>query len=368
MPHNAAVAAVRAPRVLAQINGSIVKSIMNVDLRDRGSCRSSEFELIASINREKSESQWLELLQGKVTVEIYMHPQSIEDNLTMFEGLADYIAFDPINGTVRLSGRDYSSVLSGSTYQDLFCNQTASEIATYIAARHGFDANIAPTSAMVGTYQCDGYSEILLNAHSPITSEWDLLKRLATREGFELFVNGTTLIFGPLESLVTRTVSIDLSDVMDIKFYQNCPLSDQTTLVVKSWNSWLGQSLSCAGDLPSGQATVVDSGLKGDSAIEIAIIKPNLTAEGTESLAQRHLGTLSQTALTVQITMPGEMSMKPRDVITITGSDTVYDASYIISSVHRHFSATAGFIQYVRGFGTSSNSQFLLKTGITSGG
>jgi hypothetical protein len=104
-----------------------------------------------------------------------MNSQSDGTDSVMFDGLADTIEVDAINRTAHIVGRDYSSVLISSMYQSSFCNQTASEIANCIAARHGFSPNIFQTSTMVGSYQGNDYNQVLLNEHSQTTSEWDLL-------------------------------------------------------------------------------------------------------------------------------------------------------------------------------------------------
>jgi phage protein D len=302
------------------------------------------------------DNNWLGLLSGSVAVVIYIRSQWTGSDVTMFTGLADSIAIDPINNTARILGRDYSSVLINSMYQDSFCNQSASEIANYIAARHGFDTNITTTSTMAGSYQCDSYNQILLNAHSRIGNEWDLLTHLAKVEGFELFVDGTALIFAPSMALPNNSAAIDVRDLIATKFFKVCPLSDQTRLTVKSWNSWLGQALSHTDDQPSDESVLSISDLHGDLGTNIAIVRPNLTAQGAEQLAKRHLDTSNQEALTIQITMPGEMSLKPRDLLTITGGFVGFDTNYIVKSVRRHFSTSAGFLQYVQGFAVGANS------------
>ncbi len=107
---------------------------------------------------------------------------------------------------------------------------------------------------MVGSYQCDGYNQVLLNVHSNIVTEWDLLKYLAKVEGFELFVDGTTLVFTPAESLSRINRLINASDVTALIFHNVCPTSDLTMLTVKSWNSWLGQALIRTSDQSASQS------------------------------------------------------------------------------------------------------------------
>ena len=274
----------------------------------------------------------------------------------MFDGLADNIGIDTISRTARIIGRDYSSVLISSTYQSSFCNQTASEIANCIAARHGFLPNISETSTMVGSYQCDGYNQVLLNAHSQITSEWDLLKHVAKVEGFQLFVDRATLVFAPTEVLPKNQISISADDVMGMTFHRICPTSSQTTLAAKSWNSWLGEALTYADDQTTGQSDFNSSALNADPATEVAMVSPNLTPQDAERLVSRRLNTLNEQAITVQITMPGDTLLKPGDVLSVASASDIFDGDYIIGSMRRQYSTAAGFIQYVQGYTASASS------------
>jgi hypothetical protein len=358
--HNPRVTSVRAPRVRALINGVLVDSIMHVDIVLSGSCKSSRFELTASTLGKPSSNLWLDSLDGKVTVEILMRSQFSDNDVSMFEGLADSISVDPLNRTTRIQGRDFSSILIDSTYDDAFCNQTAGEIANYISDRHGFNANITATSAMVGSYQGDGHSQVLLNAHSRITSEWDLLTQLAKTEGFELFVDGTTLVFAPSVSLSRNYLSIDSGNVKEIKFHKRCPLSGQTRLTVKSWNLWLNQVSLFTDDQSSDVAAPDVTNLNDTPGTEIAIVRPNLTPQGAERLAQQYSAAFIEQQLKVEIVMPGEFLVRPLDVLSVSGSGAGFDTDYIVRSVRRHFSSTAGFVEYIQGFAIGANSVFSL--------
>lgn len=352
------MALVNAPRVRAQINGSVVDSVMTTKVTAGASGKSSQFDLMASTSGGINRNPWLSSLSGKVAVKIMMNCWSTSDEVTMFEGLADNIAVDSINNQVHIQGRDYSSVLINSTYHESFCNQTSSEIAECIALRHGFIPIITTTSNLVGSYQCEDHNQVLLNAHSDLTNEWGLLRHLAIREGFELFVDGTALVFAPLESLRKNYRTIDPANTKELKFYRICPLSDETRLVVKSWNSWLGAvSLSAENQSPF-QITSNSVGLDNNAGIEMAIVRPNLSQQGTQQMAQRYLEMLSDRALQVEITMPGDLTLRPRDILSIVGTGSNFDTDYIVRSIRRQFSSTTGFIQYIKGYASQSSVTF----------
>ncbi len=122
----------RAPRIWSQINRTNVNSIMHADISKNGSCQSSRFELTVSTSDNATDTQWQNPAGGKVGVTIFMRMRQDVCDTVIFEGLADSITTDLINGTTRIVGRDYSSVLVSSTYQNSFVNQTSSDIANFI--------------------------------------------------------------------------------------------------------------------------------------------------------------------------------------------------------------------------------------------
>ena len=335
---------VTAPKVRAELNGMPINTILRVDITNTGSTTSSRFELMMSTVGEAALGQWIGRLRGIVSVKIYIRSQS--GDMLMFQGLADSISTDPINQIIRIVGRDYSSVMIGSAYQASFCNQTASEIANYIAMRHGLDQNISTTSTMVGNYQFGSYNQVVLNAHSKITSEWGLLTQLANREGFELFVDGRTLVFAAWNSLQTDNASIGPGDVTGIAFYRNCPISDHTTVTVKSWIPWLNTALSHTNDMVSELSDVAD--MPTFATAEIAIVTPNLTSQAAERLGAHYVTNLNGGALTVQIRMPGELFLKPRDTISVAGFGVNVDSDFRVGEIRRSYSTTSGFIQRIQ--------------------
>jgi len=347
---------IRSPRIRGVVNGDSVNSIMHAEVFVGGSHHSSRFELTVSTLGDLAESHRLALLNGRIEVSILMRALPDGEDIVLFEGLADGIAIDPVNNVSRIHGRDYSSILINSAYQKSFSNQTASEIVNYIADRHGLSSNIETTSAMVGSYYHDGHNQVLLNTHSAISSEWDLLRYLAKAEGFELFFEGTVLVFASATSLPRNYVTLDKSNLLGIKFLRSFPLADTSNIIVKSWNSWQGQMFLHSEEKLYNQNTIGASNLDNRSGAEVAIIKPNLTLQDAAQLAQRYLRTLDEQRLKVDVVMPGDLSLKPLDILSITGNGSNIDSDYIVKSIRRHYSSAAGFIQYVRGVVAIDNS------------
>jgi hypothetical protein len=100
--------------------------------------------------------------------------------------------FDPLAGTIHITGRDLTAKLIDTKTSENFLNQTSSQIAQTLAARHGLAAQVTATTTRVGTYYSQNHSGL-----SQERSEWDLLVELAAYEDFDVYVRGETLYFQP---------------------------------------------------------------------------------------------------------------------------------------------------------------------------
>ncbi len=88
----------RAPRVWLQINGINVNSVMHADISNNGPCQTSRFELTVSTSGSTTDTEWQNPEGGRVSVAIYMRMRQDGHDTLIFEGLADSIATDVLNG------------------------------------------------------------------------------------------------------------------------------------------------------------------------------------------------------------------------------------------------------------------------------
>ncbi len=334
----------------------VIDSVIHTEITASTTGRGGRLDLTLSTNNEIFDRQWPRRIVEPITAAISVYDAFMESEVQIFDGLANNIIYDPIRKIVHIQGSDYSSVLANSTIQNAFVNNTASEIAFQIARRHGFDFDITATLAMVGSYRSGDHNQMLLNSHSKFTNEWDLLTYLARSEKFELHVDGKTLVFRPYIKSRYGNEILKMQNMKSIKFNKRCAPSGKTTVVVKSWNSWLNQALSHEGEQALDPSDGDHVGTPNDRSDGFVIIRPNLSLMDTKQLSQEYLEILNELECTVDIVMPGEVSLRPHGLMTIIGSDTIFDQEYVVRSVRRCFSATRGFFQYVRGTTVSSNT------------
>ena len=343
----------KAPRVLAEINGIIVDDVIHANITMHQPGKSSSFALTVSMGSQSTNDHWIIGAARRTVVSLSVHMTGTEEKIHIFEGLADDIAFDAIGKVAHIRGRDYSAILAGATIQSSFSNLTASEIVSSIAEQHGFPCIITPTHSMAGSYRSGNYNQMLLNDYSEFTNQWHLVSTLANLESFDVFFEGGTLLFRPRGSIVTVKAQYTPKDFISLRFHRKCPLLTQTKISVKSWDSWLGQSVTHKEEQFFEWMGEADQAINIASENEVVLIKPNMSYSSAERLCKNYSQNISQNSLYVDATMQGETSLRPGDVIIINGTNTFFDQQYTIKSIDRRLSPDGGFLQHVRGIITT---------------
>jgi len=259
---------------------------------------------------------------------------------SVIQGAVDRVAVDPIRRMVHLDGRDLTARLIEARTQESFVNQTASEIAATLAGRHGLSADITVTSTPAGRYYQDEHDRISLGQFSRAITEWDLLTWLARQEGFDTFVRGTTLHFGPAPDQ-PRAWTITPADVTDLRLERALTLARDIEVTVKSWNSRQNSAFTRS-------ARAAGPARGNASPQRQLLVRPNLTPEQALQLAQATLADLTRHRMVACFTMPGELSLMPRDAVLLTATASAFDQTYYVDEVARRISTAHGFSQFVR--------------------
>ncbi len=256
-------------------------------------------------------------------------------------GEADSVMFDPVRRVVEVSGRDLAALLVDSVVDEVFANRTAGEVATLLAGRHGLRAEVAATSTLVGRYYQSEHDRMTLGRSARVSSEWDLLAFLAGREGFDLFVEGDALRFGPRET--SEAVVVRPADCVGVRLEHSLGMARQIEVTVRSWDQ--------AGARAVVQVARGGGGAGGKAVGRVwkqGVVRPNLPAEEAQRLADRVVADLVRHERCVVLTMPGELGLSARSVVRLEGTDSDWDRAYAVSEVTRQVGVRHGFVQTVR--------------------
>ena len=253
---------------------------------------------------------------------------------SMIVGPVDRVDIDPACGEVLIEGRDLTAGFIEARIQENFENQTASMIATTLSVRRGLIPAVVPTLNLVGRDFQNDHARTTLDQHAKSTTEWDLLVRLAEQEGFDVWVEGRTLYFAPL-SLDSLPLVLTPQDCITMRLQRSLTLSAGLSVAVKSWDC-------------RGTQAIVQSAASSDysgATPNYIVVRPNMTRESAQTLAQRILSQMSQQERCIAIDMPGDLTTQPRDSLLVSETGTDFDGIYVITTVERRMSFHEGFTQ-----------------------
>jgi phage protein D len=286
--------------------------------------------------------------ESEIQVEIQFSIDSGMSYTSLLYGAVDAVSVDPAIGLLNITGRDLTASLIAARTQETFANRTSSEIATLLASRHSLTPQVANTTTPVGRYYQSEHDSLTLNQFTRATTEWDLLVFLARQENFNVFVQGHELYFQPSTSLNGVTLSLRPTDVTGLRLGRSLLLAQDIEVVVKSWNS--RQNLAC---IQRATKTAAGSAASAASPQSYVYVKPNLTPQDASKFANQRLEELIRHARTVEIRMPGELTLSPRGIIALEGTGTSFDQTYYVDAIERRLDGH-GFTQLVRGRSASS--------------
>ena len=251
----------------------------------------------------------------------------------LIRGPVDKVEVDLETALIHVDGRDMTARLIEAQTQETFENQTASDVANTLASRRGLTPNVTPTTTLIGRNYGGDHARVTLNQYSSMTTEWDLLTKLAYNEGFDVWVDGQILNFAP-PLTVASPVVVRPTDCQSIRLDRALALSAGLNVTVKSWDCRAHASVS----------QLAGAG-ENDSSQSFVIVKPNLTAWDAAQLAQRVYDQMSQNARVVTIEWPGELTIKPRQSLLLADTNTDFDGQYVVTSIERALSFGRGFTE-----------------------
>lgn len=273
---------------------------------------------------------------------------------SLLSGTVDTITIDMVAGTAQLTGRDFSALFIDTLTAESFANQTASEIAQTLALRHGLDPVVTATQTPAGRYYQDGHDLFSLYQSNALVTEWDLLNALAEAEGFDLFVQNKSLFFAPPLQQTRPALwhwmpgGIAGTTMSTLRLERSLALARDIVVTVQSWNSREAGMVTQTVRASALGTVHPASAAGGGNAATYVLIRPNLSAEAAMTLASNTLADLSRHERVITATMPGELSLAPRSLVTLDGTATDFDQTYVVDEIVRRISRQGGFLQTVR--------------------
>ena len=273
----------------------------------------------------------------------------VTDWSTLLLGDCDAVDIEMGTGLVRVAGRDLISLLIDQKVAQTYQNQTASQVVTMLATAAGLTPNVAATTALVGRYYRGDHTVTALDQFNRASTQWDLLVYLADQEGFDVWVEGTTLNFQPPPA-PPNTINlpyikgeIPQFGGMSLSLHRAMTLAKDVEVQVRSWDSHHkdGFTVTVRGSIKTNAGAVVKLG----PPQTYVFVQPDLTHAQAELYAQRKLFEISRHERVVEVKMPGDLTTNARDMVSLSGTSTSFDQTYYIDTIVREVSSRSGFVQ-----------------------
>lgn len=261
---------------------------------------------------------------------------------SMILGQVDNVSVDPIRGCISLSGRDLTARLIDTKTTMKWPDAVASHIVTQLANQVGLTPQVTATNTPVGQYQDSAYSQ-----NSRDVPMWDIITYLAQQEGFDAYVTGTTLYFGPPQAdtdsnpipvtveVPTDTLGIS-SNGTRVRLGRSLTLASDISVTILSHgvkNGTIKATATRAGTKAAGSS----AGKASATVQNYTIRRPNLTQDQAQTLANNTLADLTKHEKTMTVCMEGDPAVSVHRMLTLSGTGTAWDQKYYIQSIERNY-------------------------------
>lgn len=364
MPINNPVpqSAVRQPRMLALINGQPAAGLKSIEVENNSFYQADTFRATLSLSAQPATNDlnWWSS-QTAIDCEIFAGfptdpvRYTKADLTSLILGQVDHMEFDLLRGEIHLTGRDWSAKFIDAQTTEKFQNQTASQIAQALAARHGMTAQVTATTTKAGLfYEID---------HVRLTdrkTEWDLLTWLAQEEDMAVFVKGKTLYFQPRPQPTDDPYILQYqaglngpasANFMDVRLERALTLSNGVVVNVRTWNQKQkkGFTVSYPKKVSSTKATKAPQ--------QYWYVKPNLDTQKALAFAQQKYHEIVAHEMKLRAEMPGDVLLTCQNIIKLGGTASAFDQVFYPSAIHRRMSWDEGFRMDIEAKNHSTESQ-----------
>ena len=345
----------RFPRGAIKINGNIIPALIDLEIDSNAWRESDTFRVSLSLSALQSpyDEAWI-CSRSSMQVQLYAGTVSDPTNWSindlgqpLFYGHVDNVEYELSARTLVLTGRDLTALLIDARTAEKWINQSASQIATTLANRHGLTPVIPQdTAGRAGGFYID-------NHVVPTTSqtEWDLLCWLAQQVGFVVYCKGNTLYFGPppdesANKYPVVWVPADSqnpyrSNTASLSFARSLTVGGTITVTVRSFNSQQRAGFSVS--YPSANAGKIAPGNAKSPAQNYSYRIPGLTREQALQRAQSIYNEMIKNEMRLSADLPGDSILDIMHVIPVSGTGTAFDQTYYPESIQRTLSNDEGF-------------------------
>ena len=346
--------AVRSPRGAVRLNGLMIDGWESWEVENNAFRAADSFAIgfaVAQLAPGYGPDWFAE--QTAITAEIFAvadvpagsgeYRPALAERLIL--GQVDDIVFDPLRGTLLLTGRDLTARLIDTKVSCGYLNRTSSEIAIVLAGNHGLTPVITDTETPIGTFYSQNHISLTQER-----SEWDILTELAGFEDFDAFVLGDELHFQPRPDPADagrylidwqqgdRLVAASAANVTALRLERSLILARGVSVTVQSWHARQGKRFVATWPEAGGDAPAPET-----SPLAYSFTSPGLTQDQCQQIAQARYRDIAQHMVRLSAEMPGDDLLDCRMIVAVRGTGTAWDQDYFPDVVRRTMSAGGGY-------------------------
>ena len=350
------VSIARQPRGMVKVGGTPMLGWFSFEVDNNTFYQADTFRVefvVSQLPSDRGMDWWS--TQTEVFVEILAGFPLDPSNFTATDldslvyGRVDEIEFDPVAGTLSVSGRDLTSYYIDTKTTQQWVNHTASQIATELAQSHNMTPVVTKTTKKAGSYyQIDNV--LVTNQHS----EWDLLSYLAAKESMVVYAKGQELHFEPKADKATdpyllqwqAPTSVNGFPVFNgksLRISHNLSVAKGVVVWVQALNVKTGRAFSVA--YPSNKAKGTKPGQASPSAqvYTFRMRGKEMTDDAALQYAQAKHKEITQHEVRLAATIPADNILKATSVLKLVGTNSAFDQIYYPDAITRRMSVTDGY-------------------------
>jgi phage protein D len=354
---------VRQPRAIVKANG-VRLAVESVDVTNKAYAGADDFRVRLPLYGQSAEMTprfWSRLTDAEFSIAVGFAQAdgSLADLTTLVVGLPTRVDMDPMEGTLDITGRDYSAALIDQIESAVYVNATASEAVAKIADEHGLGKNITATGTPIGFYYGNPDDAAALTRQS---SQWDFITGLAQVEGFIAFMQGRNLYFGPPPVLdrdnpfvlkaIVQANGVQSSNMKRLRLSRSLDMARDISVVVMSADRATGETVTGRAE-STNPLRNAQSGPKVTGPLPYIRTIPNLTQGQATQRAQALLAQLTRHERVIEATMPGDPRATILTPIRLTGTSTDFDQSYFANEIWHRLDTRQGYQMTIRAMNAS---------------
>lgn len=341
---------VRTPRPVVLINGVLlpVQAVISVEVTNASHFTADSYRVelaVSGLPAAFGPSYWADSQDDRISIAVSL---GAETPSPLIVGQVDDVDWDLTGTIITLTGRDLAAAFIDNKTAEKFQNRTASQIAQALALRRGLDSSVQATTTLAGTYYEIDHA---LTTHEE--TEWDLLVYLAEREGFDVWVSGTTLYFQPSPAtsappyvlLASRNPDgTFVSNAAQIRVSRSQTIARDVIVTVRSWN----QKQQRAFTVTAKRSQAKKSQRRGGTSQTYSFIRPNLTRDQAQQFAEAKAEEITRHERVLTASLPADNVLTTRATVRLVGTGTDWDQLYYPDSVTRRLSMSDGYRMNLR--------------------